>query len=130
MLRNQLHINMQIVSNGISILTCSWQKYSFPSCLPTLSVSRMAGVDIEGLLTLPDGGSQGKICLHYPLLVVAVDDRLCGHGQRVTLGYILCQGGKRLFGLKETQMHMFIFQIFIPPLSLLSVMGLPCQYYY
>lgn len=58
-----------------------------------LSVGGMPRVDVEGLLTLSDGGGQGKIGLHHPLLVVAVDDRLRGHGQRVTLGHVLGQGG-------------------------------------
>lgn len=63
------------------------------SCSPTLSVSGMPRVDIEGLLTLSDGSSQGKVSLHHPLLVVTVDNRFCGHGQRVTLGHVLGQGG-------------------------------------
>lgn len=103
MRRNELHMSMQFVCGGTTISICSWQKCNLPSGLPTLSVSGMACVDIEGLLTLPDGSSQGKICLHHPLLVVAIDDRLWGHGQRVTLGHIFCQGGKWLFGLKEIQ---------------------------
>lgn len=63
------------------------------SCWPTLSVSGMPCVDIEGLLTLSDGSSQGKVSLHHPLLVVAIDNCLRGHGQRVTLGHVLGQGG-------------------------------------
>lgn len=50
------------------------------SCWPTLSVSGMPRVDIEGLLTLSDGSSQGKVSLHHPLLVVAIDNRFRGHG--------------------------------------------------
>lgn len=53
----------------------------------------MPRVDVEGLLALSDGSSQGKVSLHHPLLVVAVDDRLRGHGQRVTLGHVLGQSG-------------------------------------
>lgn len=60
---------------------------------PTLSVSGVPRVDIECLLTLSDRGRQGKVSLHHPLLVVAVDNRLGGHGQRVTLGHVLGQGG-------------------------------------
>lgn len=63
------------------------------SCCPTLSVGGMSRVDVEGLLTLSDGSSQGKIRLHHPFLVVAVDDRFRGHGQRVALGHVLGQGG-------------------------------------
>lgn len=63
------------------------------SSWPTLSVSGMPSVDIEGLLTLSDGSSQGEISLHHPLLVVAVDNRFRGHGQRVTLGHVLGQSG-------------------------------------
>lgn len=63
------------------------------SCWPTLSVSGMPRVDIEGLLTLSDSSSQGKVSLHHPLLVVAVDNCFRGHGQRVTLGHVLGQGG-------------------------------------
>lgn len=50
-------------------------------------------MDVEGLLALSDGSSQGKVSLHHPFLVVAVDDRLRGHGQRVTLGHVLGQSG-------------------------------------
>lgn len=50
-------------------------------------------MDIECLLTLSDGSSQRKVSLHHPLLVVAVDNRFRGHSQRVTLGYVLGQGG-------------------------------------
>ena len=53
----------------------------------------MPRVDIEGLLTLSDGSSQGKVSLHHPLLVVAIDNRFRRHGQGVTLGYVLGQGG-------------------------------------
>lgn len=63
------------------------------SCRPTLSVSGMTRVDIECLLTLSDGSSQRKVSLHHPLLVVAIDNRFRGHGHRVTLGYVLGQGG-------------------------------------
>lgn len=63
------------------------------SCWPTLSISGMTRVDIECLLTLSDGSSQRKVSLHHPLLVVAVDNRFRGHSQRVTLGYVLGQGG-------------------------------------
>lgn len=63
------------------------------SLRPTLSVGGMPRVDVEGLLTLSDGSSQWKVSLHHPLLVVAVDNRLRGHGQRVTLGHVLGQGG-------------------------------------
>lgn len=63
------------------------------SCRPTLSVGGMPRVDVEGLLTLPDGRSQREVGLHHPLLVVAVDNRFRGHGQRVTLGHVLGQGG-------------------------------------
>lgn len=56
---------------------------------PTLSISGMSRVDIQRLLTLSDGGSQRKVSLHHPLLVVAIDNRLRGHGQRVALGYVL-----------------------------------------
>lgn len=49
-------------------------------CL-TLSVCGVACVDVvEGLLTLPDGCGEGQVRVHHPLLVVAVDNRLCGHG--------------------------------------------------
>lgn len=68
---------------------------------PTLSVSGMAGVHVEGLLTLSDGGGQRKVRVHHPFLVVAVDDRLGGHGQRVTLGHVLGQGGEGLLGLGD-----------------------------
>lgn len=61
---------------------------------PTLPVSGMPRVDIEGLLALSDGSSQRKVGLHHPLLVVAIDNGLRGHGQRVTLGHVLGQGGQ------------------------------------
>lgn len=49
-------------------------------CL-TLSVGGVACVDVvEGLLTLTDGCGEGQVRVHHPLLVVAVDNRLCGHG--------------------------------------------------
>lgn len=63
-------------------------------CYCTLSVSGVSRVDVEGLLTLSDGGGQGKVSLHHPLLVVAINDCFRGHGERVTLGYILGQGGE------------------------------------
>lgn len=68
---------------------------------PTLSVGGMARVHVEGLLTLSDGGGQRKVRLHHPLLVVAVDNCLRWHGQRVTLGHVLGQGGEGLLGLEE-----------------------------
>lgn len=71
------------------------------SVRPTLSVSGMTRVHIEGLLTLSDSSSQRKVCLQYPFLVVAVDNRVSWHGQRVTLGHILGQSGEGLLGLKE-----------------------------
>ena len=61
--------------------------------VPTLSVRGMPGVDIKGLLTLSDCSSQGEVRLHHPLLVVTIDNSLRGHGQRVTLGHVLGQGG-------------------------------------
>lgn len=67
----------------------------------TLSVSGMACVHVEGLLTLSDGGGQRKVCLHHPFLVVAIDNRLRWHGQRVTLGHVLGQGGEGLLSLAE-----------------------------
>lgn len=73
---------------------------------PTLSVSGMSRVDVEGLLTLSDGGGQGQVGLHHPLLVVAVDDRLGGHGQRVALGHVLGQRGERLLGLRWAERHV------------------------
>lgn len=75
--------------SGVSHCMCGM----IVSCWPTLSVSGMPCVDIEGLLTLSDGSSEGKVSLHHPLLVVAIDDCLCGHGQRVTFGHVLGQGG-------------------------------------
>lgn len=68
---------------------------------PTLSVSGMARVHVEGLLTLSDGSGQRKVRLHHPFLVVAVDNCLRWHGQRVTLGHVLGQGGEGLLGLEE-----------------------------
>lgn len=68
---------------------------------PTLSVSGMACVHVEGLLTLSDGSSQWKVRLHHPFLVVAIDNRLRWHGQGVTLGHVLGQSGEGLFGLEE-----------------------------
>lgn len=68
---------------------------------PTLSVSGMACVHVEGLLTLSDGSGQRKVRLHHPFLVVAIDNRLRWHGQRVTLGHVLGQGSKGLLGLEE-----------------------------
>ncbi len=62
-------------------------------CVLTLSVGGMPRVDIQGLLALSDGSSQGKVSLHHPLLVVAIDNCFRGHGQRVTLGNILGQSG-------------------------------------
>lgn len=73
---------------------------------PTLSVSGMSRVDVEGLLTLSDGGGQGQVGLHHPLLVVAIDDRLGGHGQRVALGHVLGQRGERLLGLQWADRHV------------------------
>lgn len=73
---------------------------------PTLSVSGMSCVDVEGLLTLPDGSSQRKVRLHHPLLVVAIDNSLRGHRQRVTLGHVLGQGGQWLFGLRDVDKQM------------------------
>ncbi len=66
----------------------------------------MPRVDVQRLLALPDGSSQGKVGLHHPLLVVAVDNGLRRHGQRVTLGDILGQSGERLFGLKKVNRQM------------------------
>lgn len=63
-------------------------------------------MDVEGLLTLSDGGGQGKVSVHHPLLVVAVDNRFRGHGHRVTLGHILGEGRQRLFGLEKVHRQM------------------------
>lgn len=68
-----------------------------------MSVSGMTRVHIEGLLALSDSSSQRKVCLHHPFLVVAVDNRVSWHGQRVTLGHILGQGGEGLLGLKTSR---------------------------
>lgn len=67
----------------------------------TLPVGGMPRVDVERLLALADGGGQRQVGLHHPLLVVAVDDRLGRHGQRVALGHVLGQRGERLLGLQE-----------------------------
>ena len=64
--------------------------YSAP---PTLSVGGVSRVDVQRLLALSDGGSQWQVGVHHPLLVVAVDDRFRGHGQRVSLGHVLGQRG-------------------------------------
>lgn len=65
----------------VSQLMCTMRaKRYVRSCRPTLSVGGMPCVDVESLLTLPDGSSQRKVSLHHPLLVVAVDNRLRGHG--------------------------------------------------
>lgn len=61
----------------------------------------MARVHVEGLLTLSDGSGQWEVRLHHPFLVVAVDNRLRWHGQRVTLGHVLGQGSEGLLGLEE-----------------------------
>lgn len=67
---------------------------------PTLSV---CGVPVvEGLLALADGGSEREVGLHHPLLT-AIHHGLCGHGQRVALRYIFCQGGQRLLCLENRQ---------------------------
>lgn len=68
---------------------------------PTLSVRGMACVHVESLLTLSDGSGQRKVRLHHPFLVVAVDNRLRWHRQRVTLGHVLGQGGEGLLSLEE-----------------------------
>lgn len=67
----------------------------------TLPVGGMPRVDVERLLALADGGGQRQVGMHHPLLVVAVDDRLGRHGQRVALGHVLGQRGERLLGLQE-----------------------------
>lgn len=69
----------------------------------TLPVGRMPRVDVERLLALADGGGQRQVGLHHPLLVVAVDDGLGRHGQRVALGHVLGQRGERLLGLQEEE---------------------------
>lgn len=61
----------------------------------------MPRVDVECLLALADGGGQRQVGLHHPLLVVAIDDCLGRHGQRVALGHVLGQRGERLLGLQE-----------------------------
>lgn len=88
----QVHMSMHRLNDGKTTLFESIHEQD-EGVLPTLSVSGVSRVDIEGLLTLSDGSSQGKVSLHHPLLVVAVDNRFRGHGQRVTLGHVLSQGG-------------------------------------
>lgn len=96
----QLHMSMQGgrgVNNGKEhpqwVCVCTVR--------PTLSVGGVARVHIEGLLALSDGSCQRKVRLHHPFLVVAVDNRVRWHGQRVTLGHVLGQGGEGLLGLKD-----------------------------
>lgn len=87
-------MSMQRVNDGqtASCQSAHVQDEGAP-CWLTLPVSGMPRVDIEGLLTLSDSSSQREIGLHHPLLVVSIDNRLRGHGQRMALGHILGQGG-------------------------------------
>ena len=63
-------------------------------CSPhTLPVCGVSSVDVvKSLLTLSDGRREGQVCLHHPLLIVAVDNGFRGHGQRVAFGHVLGQG--------------------------------------
>lgn len=74
-----------------------------------MPVRRVLGVRVvEGLLALPDGGCQREVGLHHPLLV-AVQHRLARHGQGVTLGDVLGQGGEGLLGLgKDTEVVVVV----------------------
>lgn len=59
---------------------------------------------IKAVLTLTDGCSKRHLRMHHPLLV-AIDDSLCGHGQRVALRNVLSERCQRLLSLQHTHTH-------------------------
>lgn len=87
--------------------TAAWGQRSRAGGAGGLTLSVRGVSVVEGLLALADGRGERQIGLHHPLLT-AVHHGLRGHGQRVPLRYVFCQGGQGLFclGTRHGNMSM------------------------
>lgn len=73
-------------------------------CVSTCDCTMSVQCVIKAVLTLTDCCSKRHLRMHHPLLV-AIDDSLCGHGQRVALRNVLSERCQRLLSLQHKHMR-------------------------